>query len=130
MITVAALTYYMVFQLGPTARSNAASLEVITERTEREKAQDACYDQYSADITDANAKSLAALADGNSAIGGLVVLLAAQPRDPEAVDAAIQRIAIVAARSLAASTGYEKTIKARDDYVAAGEPLPCTNDPN
>lgn len=123
----AAETFYLAYYLAPTARSNAEALRTLAQRTQIEKDKDTCYERYSADISAQTAAAVAALADGNSAIGGLVVLLAAQPRDPEAVDAAIQRISIVAARALTAATDYEKSVKRRDDYVAAGEPLPCPN---
>lgn len=112
-----------IFYLAPTVRN-------LSEDTALEKAQDACYDQFSDDVTDGIADTLAALAVGNGAIGNLVVALAAQPRDMGQVESAVEQVGASAREAITASQRYGAAIKARQDYVASGRPVPCTNLPN
>lgn len=108
----------------------APALSKLVDQTATEKEQDACYDQYTADVTDGNAATLAALTIGQAAIGDLVNALAAQPRDPAVVDDAVDKVALSARGAIASSQAYNEAIAARKQYVIDGLPLPCTNTPN
>lgn len=125
-VALAALLVYV----APTSKSNADAVLTLVRTTAKEKEQDACYDQYSADVTDGNAAVLAALASGQAAIGDLVVALAAQPRVPTVIQADIDAVAQSVQQTFSASKAYNDAIEARKRYVIHGRPLPCTNLPN
>lgn len=112
--------------VAPAASSNADAVEKLADSTAFEKAQDACYDQFTADVTDGNADTLAAIATTQAALGQVVVALRFGRVDDDLVDA----VGTAAAASLTASKVYNAAIAARKEYVAAGRPLPCTNTPN
>lgn len=117
-------------RLSVTVHDLSSTVHDLARANAVEKAQDACYDQYSADVTDGNARTLAASVDSAAAIGALVVSLARGQRDPVFVDPLINRIELTSQRAADASTSYNAAIAARKDYVAAGRPLPCINLPN
>lgn len=115
---------------APAAKSNADAVKSLAVATATEKAQDACYDLYSADVTDGNAEVLAANTAGDIVERSLVVALATQPRNPDTVAAILTAIGETDKAGKAAVATYNAAIEARKAYVTAGRPLPCDNLPN
>lgn len=94
-----------------------------------EKEQSACYDLFTARVTDGNAAVFATLTATVGAIGQLIVDLAAQPRNQDAVQADIEAIKSAATLNTEALATYDRTNHDRKQYAAAGRPLPCPLDP-
>lgn len=97
----------------------------LAETSDTEKQQGACFDRFAAHVTDGNADALAAMSAEIAAIGGLIVTLAAQPRDQVAVQAGVAAIGATVAPLGKALDAYDKASKERADWVAAGRRLPC-----
>lgn len=124
--------------LAFTSKSNADAIAKLADLTDTEKKQDACYDQYTADVTDGNADTLAAVAAAQGILGEIVtILFTLNQTDPAERPALIAhardlvpRLATESQRASTASAAYDAAIAARKQYVAAGRPLPCTNTPN
>jgi thiamine monophosphate kinase len=103
----------------------ALTVRNLSEARAEEKASDACYDRYSAKVTGGNADTLAALSAETAAIGNLVVLLSAQPRDPVAVNAGVGAIGTASTRLSTALDVYDTANSDRTAWVKAGRPMPC-----
>jgi hypothetical protein len=104
LLLAAISQFTIVLYLAPAVRN-------LSEDDATQKKQSACYDRYTAGVTDGSAGVVVS-------IGSLVVELASSPRDQAAVDASIARIDSF-------SKKYIRAIAARSQYVVDGRPLPC-----
>lgn len=124
----------LIVYLAPTAKSNAdaaekqaAAVRSLAAASAVEKQQDACYDLFTAHVTDGNQAVLASLSEGVGAIGTLVVDLStpAAQRDPNVVTADVEAIKAASQHSADALAAYNQANAARKAYSAAARPLPC-----
>ena len=103
----------LILYVAPTSKSNAETAHQLAVATALEKRQAACYDLFTAEVTDGNANTVVGMAT-------LVVQLAtpAPQRDQAAIQATIRRID-------QSSRLYLTSIAERTKWAAAGRPLPC-----
>lgn len=132
---LAVVAFLLLFiYLAPTSKSNADAAETqalavkaLAIATAIEKKQGACYDLYTAHVTDGNQAVLASLAEGIGGIGTLVVDLSTPPaqRDQNVIAADVETIKASAQHNTDALAAYNQANDARKAYTAAGRPLPC-----
>lgn len=105
-------------QTGPTLRD-------LAQATATEKAQDACYDRFTAVITDRNAETLAAIDRQQSAQWALFVAVTRQPQNPEQVRKLVARGGEIGEQAADVADRYGESVDARTKWTQDGRHLPC-----